>query len=304
MMTQTVKYHSPVLLEESIRGLNIRPDGIYIDVTFGGGGHSAEILKHLTTGKLIAFDKDEDCPAKEIHDSRFVFINHDFIYLKNFINYLNIKEVDGILADLGVSSHQFDKAERGFSFRFDSRLDMRMDKESNLTAYDIVNTYPEEKIAEIFYLYGEIRESRKLASQICQARKEKKIETTGQLYQLISRNFPLAQQKKKATLAFQALRMAVNHELEALQILLSTAAKVLVKHGRLVVISYHSLEDRMVKNFFKTGDFKGEELSDPITGEQKQIFRVITPKAIRPSEEEVAFNSRARSAKLRIAEKI
>lgn len=303
-MTQAVKYHVPVMLHKSIDGLNIRQDGIYVDATFGGGGHSAEILRRLGTGKLIAFDKDADSPGKSMKDERFYFINHDFIYLKNFLNYLNIAYIDGLIADLGVSSHQFDQPERGFSYRFDNKLDMRMDKDNPVSAYQVINEYEERQLTKIFQEFGEIKESKKLARVICQYRKSKPIETTGELEQLIRENTSFQNRKKITTLVFQALRIEVNNELNALKILLTTAGKVIKSGGRLVVISYHSLEDRLVKNFIRTGNFTGEPETDPLDGNKTLIFREVNKKVITPDKQEALNNSRARSAKMRIAEKL
>lgn len=296
-------YHNPVLLKECIEGLNIRPDGIYVDVTFGGGGHSREILKHLTTGKLYAFDQDEDALKNKIDDNRFVLIKQNFKYLKNFLKMYNALPVDGILADLGVSSYQFDIAERGFSIRFDeAKLDMRMDKTAKQTAEQVLNTYDENDLKTLFKFYGEIDNAGQLAKNIAHARKEKKIETVADLKIIIDKCVTKGRENKYLAQVFQALRIEVNKELEALKELLMQSMEVLKPGGRLVVISYHSLEDRMVKNMMRSGKFEGEVEKD-FFGNQLTPFVQISRKPIIAGEEEVLLNSRARSAKLRIAEK-
>jgi len=298
-----MEYHNPVLLKECIEGLNIDPAGIYVDVTFGGGGHSREILKHLTTGKLFAFDQDEDAVKNKINDERFVLVKQNFKYLKNMLRMYRALPIDGLLADLGVSSHQFDIAERGFSIRFDeAKLDMRMDKNVKQTAADILNTSTEEELKNIFKLYGEIDNVGSLARLITHARKEKKMETVGDLKQVIEKVVRKGRENKYYAQVFQALRIEVNKEMEALKELLTQSLEVLKPGGRLVVISYHSLEDRLVKNIMRSGKFEGEVEKD-FFGNQLTPFTQITRKPTTPSEEEITENNRARSAKLRIAEK-
>jgi len=297
-----MEYHNPVLLKECIDGLNINPEGIYVDVTFGGGGHSKEILKHLTTGKLYAFDQDEDAVKNKMEDERFVLIKQNFRYLKNFLRMYNALPIDGLLADLGVSSHQFDEAERGFSIRFDSKLDMRMDRNSNQTAADILNTYTEDELKRIFRLYGEVDNAGYLASVVFHSRKEKQIETVNDLKKAITKCVRKGKENQYYAQVFQALRIEVNKELDALQELLIQSLDVLKPGGRLVVISYHSLEDRLVKNFMRSGKFEGEIEKD-FYGNQLTPFKLITRKPIIPEATEIETNNRARSAKLRIAEK-
>jgi len=296
-------YHNPVMLHESVDGLNIKPDGIYVDVTFGGGGHSREILKRLGKGgRLIAFDQDEDALQNNIVDPRFLLLNNNFCYLKNFLKYHKAIPVDGILADLGVSSHQFDIAERGFSTRFESELDMRMNQKQELSARRIVNEYDQQKLSEIFWHYGEINNGGQLAGAIINFRKVKEIMTTADLKEAIARQIDKKNEIKYLAKVFQALRIEANMELEVLKDFLKQALEVLKPKGRLVVISYHSLEDRLVKNFFKAGNFDGEIEKD-FFGNTKVPFGLITKKAVIPNETEINDNSRARSAKLRIAEK-
>ncbi len=297
-----MEYHNPVLLKECIEGLNINPTGIYVDVTFGGGGHSKEILKHLTTGKLYAFDQDEDAVKNKIEDERFVLIKQNFRYLKNFLKLYNALPIDGLLADLGVSSHQFDEADRGFSIRYDAKLDMRMDRKSKLTAAEVINTYSEEDLKRIFKLYGEVNNAGYLASIIFHSKKEKNIETVNDLKVAITKCVRKGKENQYYAQVFQALRIEVNKELEALQELLVQSLEVLKPNGRLVVMSYHSLEDRLVKNYMRSGKFEGEVEKD-FYGNQLTPFKQITRKPIVPTEEEVETNSRARSAKLRVAEK-
>ncbi len=297
-----MEYHNPVLLKDCIDGLNINPKGIYVDVTFGGGGHSREILKHLTTGKLYAFDQDEDAVKNKIDDERFVLIRQNFRYLKNFLKMYNALPIDGLLADLGVSSHQFDEADRGFSTRFDAKLDMRMDQSSKLTAADVLNTYSEEDLKRIFKMYGEVDNAGRLAYLIVHGRNEKKIETVNDLKVAIEKCVKRGRENKYYAQVFQALRIEVNKELDALKELLMQSLEVLKPGGRLVVISYQSLEDKLVKNIIRSGKFEGEVEKD-FFGNQLAPFKAITRKAIIPTEEEVLANSRARSAKLRIAEK-
>ena len=295
-------YHVPVLLEESVSGLNIDPDGVYLDLTFGGGGHSREILKRLKDGCLIGFDQDSDALANVPDDSRFIFVNHNFRYLRNFLRYCGYDEADGILADLGVSSHEFDEAGRGFSFRFDAELDMRMNQRSRLKATDILNTYSEENLIRIFRNYGEVDNVRRLVDLIVNARTGKMITRSEEFLQVIAPCVPKQKEKKYLAQVYQALRIEVNGELEALEDMLKEAERALRPGGRLVVITYHSLEDRIVKNFLKSGNFEGEVEKD-FYGHVKRNFELVNRKVIVPSEEEIERNPRARSAKLRIAEK-
>ena len=295
-------YHVPVLLEESVSGLNIDPDGVYLDLTFGGGGHSREILKRLKDGCLIGFDQDSDALANVPDDSRFIFVNHNFRYLRNFLGYCGYDEADGILADLGVSSHEFDEAGRGFSFRFDAELDMRMNQRSRLKATDILNTYSEEDLTRIFRNYGEVDNVRRLVDLIVKARTEKMITRSEEFLQVIAPCVPKQKEKKYLAQVYQALRIEVNGELEALEDMLKEAERALRPGGRLVVITYHSLEDRIVKNFLKSGNFEGKVEKD-FYGHVKRNFELVNRKVIVPSEEEIERNPRARSAKLRIAEK-
>ncbi|MEO6901699.1 MAG: 16S rRNA (cytosine(1402)-N(4))-methyltransferase RsmH [Bacteroidia bacterium] len=296
-------YHNPVLLNECIDGLHINPKGIYVDVTFGGGGHSREILKKLTTGKLYAFDQDEEAIKNKIEDSRLVLIKQNFRYLKNFLKMHNVSSIDGLLADLGVSSHQFDEADRGFSTRFDAQLDMRMDQHSKQTAADIVNNYSEEELKRIFKLYGEVENAGRLAYVIFHARKEKQIITVSELKIAIEKCVRRGRENQYYAQVFQALRIEVNKELDVLQELLTQSLELLKHKGRLVVISYHSLEDRLVKNFMRSGKFEGEVEKD-FFGNKLTPFELITRKPIVPNDQENNDNTRARSAKLRIAEKI
>ena len=295
-------YHVPVLLEESVSGLNIDPDGVYLDLTFGGCGHSREILKRLKDGCLIGFDQDSDALANVPDDSRFIFVNHNFRYLRNFLRYCGYDEADGILADLGVSSHEFDEAGRGFSFRFDAELDMRMNQRSRLKATDILNTYSEEDLTRIFRNYGEVDNVRRLVDLIVKARTEKMITRSEEFLQVIAPCVPKQKEKKYLAQVYQALRIEVNGELEALEDMLKEAERALRPGGRLVVITYHSLEDRIVKNFLKSGNFEGKVEKD-FYGHVKRNFELVNRKVIVPSEEEIERNPRARSAKLRIAEK-
>ncbi len=299
-MEETV-YHIPVLLEESIEGMNIHPDGVYVDVTFGGGGHSKRILKELgPKGRLLSFDQDEDAERNIVDDKRFTFVRSNFRYLHNFLRYHDVEQVDAILADLGVSSHHFDDAERGFSFRFDGKLDMRMNKRAGMTAADVVNTYDEERLASLFYLYGELKNSRKLAAVIVKARNNQVIETIGDFLSIVKPLFGREREKKELAKVFQALRIEVNQEMEALKEMLQAATEALKPGGRLVVITYHSLEDRMVKNIMKTGNVEGKMEQD-FYGNVQSPLTPVNNKVIVPTEEEMQQNPRSRSAKLRIA---
>ena len=300
---EELTYHVPVLLKESVDGMNICPNGTYVDVTFGGGGHSREILSRLEKdGRLLGFDQDEDAERNIVDDPRFIFVRSNFRYLHNFLRYHDIEKVDAILADLGVSSHHFDDSERGFSFRFDGALDMRMNKRAGLTAADVVNTYAEERLADIFYLYGELKNSRKLASVIVKARANGQIKTIGEFLEIIKTLFGREREKKELAKVFQALRIEVNQEMEALKEMLTAATEALKPGGRLVVITYHSLEDRMVKNIMKTGNVEGKTTQD-FFGNLQTPFKLVNNKVIVPDEEEIERNPRSRSAKLRIAEK-
>ena len=295
-------YHNPVMLEECLEGLNINPEGTYADVTFGGGGHSRALLDRLTTGHLYAFDQDEDAARNAIDDPRFTFIPQNFKYLKNFIQLYHGGQLDGIIADLGVSSHQFDTPEKGFSTRFDGQLDMRMSQSTPNDAATVVNTYDQADLTRILSLYGEVQQAHLIASDIVMARNAEPIETTAQLRAAVERRLPRGKENKVLAQVFQALRIEVNQELDALTAFLSQCPDVLKAGGRLVVMSYHSLEDRLVKNFMKTGNAEGKEEKD-FFGNLLTPYQVITRKPIVPSEEEVERNSRARSAKLRIAER-
>ena len=300
---QMTDYHSPVMLRECIEGLDIKPDGIYVDVTFGGGGHSREILKNLSAkGRLLAFDQDADAQNNIPKDDRLTFIDQNFRYLKNNCRLQGAMPVDGILADLGVSSHQFDQPERGFSIRFDAELDMRMDQSTTLTAKEVINTYSEEDLHKIFGIYGEIKNAKTLAKTICTARLNGAINTVADLKQAIAKQTPKGKENKYLAQVFQALRIEVNQELEALREFLEQSVEVLKPGGRLVVMSYHSLEDRLVKNFIATGKFRGEVEKD-FFGNPIKPLDAVTRKAVTASAEEISQNNRARSAKLRIAVK-
>lgn len=302
-MTNDNVYHIPVLLEETIAGLNINPDGIYVDVTFGGGGHSKEILKHLSpNGHLYSFDQDKDAEQNIVADNRFTFVRSNFRYLKNWMRYYDIEYIDGLLADLGVSSHHFDAQERGFSFRFDGDLDMRMNQRGTKTAADIVNEYTEEQLANVFYLYGELKNSRKLAAAITRKRSERRIYTIGDFLEIIKPFFEREREKKEMAKVFQALRIEVNQEMDALKEMLQAASELLRPGGRLSVLTYHSLEDRIVKNFIKTGNVDGKMEKD-FFGNINTPFKAVNNKIIMASTEEQEKNPRSRSAKLRIAEK-
>jgi 16S rRNA (cytosine1402-N4)-methyltransferase len=297
-------YHVPVMLQPCIDGLNIKPDGVYVDVTFGGGGHSREILKHLgPKGRLIAFDQDPDAQANIPDDERFIFIDQNFGFLKNNLRLKGFRAVDGILADLGVSSHQFDVPQRGFSIRHNADLDMRMDQHRDLTAAEILNTYTEDKLHKIFGIYGEVKNAKSLARAIVTSRLEQPFTDIDSLKSAIAGYIPKGKENKYLAQVFQALRIEVNAEIQVLEDFLQQAADVLKPGGHLVVMSYHSLEDRPVKNFMAKGKFQGEVEKD-FFGNQQKPFNVITRKAIIATDEEIAQNNRARSAKLRIAEKI
>lgn len=312
-MEEVMTYHVPVLLKESVDGLNIGKGGNYVDVTFGGGGHSREILGRLDkNGHLYSFDQDADAEKNAFSNDRasceevegkFTFVRSNFRFLKNFLKYYEVEEIDGLLADLGVSSHHFDDSERGFSFRFEGKLDMRMNQRAGMTAADVVNTYDEKTLADIFYLYGELKNARKLASVLVNARKNKKVETIGDFLDIIKPLFGKDREKKELAKVFQALRIEVNHEMDALKEMLKSATEMLRPGGRLVVITYHSLEDRIVKNLMKTGNVEGREDKD-FFGRVNTPFHLINNKVIVPSQEEQERNPRSRSAKLRIAEKI
>ncbi|MDA9245246.1 16S rRNA (cytosine(1402)-N(4))-methyltransferase RsmH [Polaribacter sp.] len=295
-----MNYHNPVLLKESIDALSIKEDGVYVDVTFGGGGHSREILSRLgPKGKLFAFDQDPDALENLIDDARFVLIPENFRFISRFLRFHRIKKVDGVLADLGVSSHQFDEAERGFSIRFDGDLDMRMNQKSKVSAKEIINNYSEEKLAEILFLYGELRNSRNIAKTIVEQREVAKIETSFQLKEVLQKYLPNAKEHKILAQIFQAIRIEVNEELDALREFLEQIPNLLTANGRLSVIAYHSLEDRLVKRFIRTGMFRGELEKDAFGNSNEPLQKV--GKLIVPSTEEIKGNNRARSAKLRIA---
>lgn len=298
-------YHIPILLHESVDGLNIHPSGTYVDVTFGGGGHSREILRRLgDDGHLYSFDQDADAEGNIPEgDERFTFVRSNFRYLTNWMRYYGVDHIDGLIADLGVSSHHFDAEERGFSFRFDAPLDMRMNGRAGMTAADIVNRYDEERLANVLYLYGELKNSRKLAAAMVKARALKAVETIDDLLQIVKPFMPREREKKDLARVFQALRIEVNHEMDALHEMLEAALKVLRPGGRLVVLTYHSLEDRMVKNFVRSGRMDGKVEQD-FFGRKLTPWRAVNNKVIVPDEEEQRTNPRSRSAKLRIAEKL
>ncbi len=298
-------YHIPVLLHETVDGLNIQPGGIYVDVTFGGGGHSREILRRLDTkAHLYSFDQDADAEQNIPQgDERFTFVRSNFRYLKNWMRYYGVEHIDGLLADLGVSSHHFDDEERGFSFRFDAPLDMRMNERAGITAADIVNRYSEEQLADVFYLYGEMKNSRRLSSAIVKARAAHALQTIDDLLQVVKPLMPREREKKDLARVFQALRIEVNHEMDALREMLEAALSMLRPGGRLSVLTYHSLEDRMVKNFIRAGRIDGKVQQD-FYGRRLTPWRAINNKVILPSQQEQEENPRSRSAKLRIAEKL
>ena len=302
-MTTIDTYHVPVLLDESINGLNLHPDGVYIDGTFGGGGHSREILRRLPQGsRLFSFDQDADAERNIVDDDRFTFVRSNFRYLKNWMRYYEIDHIDGLLADLGVSSHHFDDESRGFSFRFDAPLDMRMNNRADKTAADIVAEYDEEALADIFYLYGELKNSRRIASELVKARQQHALATTQDFLHVVEPFFKREREKKDMARLFQALRIEVNHEMEALKEMLAAATQLLAPGGRLSVITYHSLEDRIVKNVMKTGNAEGKMIQD-FYGRIETPYRLVNNKVIVPTDEEQQRNPRSRSAKLRIAEK-
>lgn len=298
-----MEYHNPVLLHETVDGLNIKPDGVYVDVTFGGGGHSKEILKRLgPNGKLFAFDQDEDAIANALPDERFTLIHENFRYIKRFLRFHGVKSVDGILADLGVSSHQFDVPERGFSTRFEADLDMRMSKRNELDAYKVINEYDEANLKRVFLDYGELKVAPALARTIVDAREKKDIKTSEELKTVLSKYLPEKVKNKVLAQIYQAIRIEVNQEMEVLKEFLEQSLEILKPEGRLSVISYHSLEDRLVKRFMKNGMFEGEPERD-FFGNFSVPFKLVG-KLIIPTDEEIKINNRARSAKLRIAEKI
>nr|WP_315186126.1 16S rRNA (cytosine(1402)-N(4))-methyltransferase RsmH [uncultured Flavobacterium sp.] len=302
-MTTKMEYHNPVLLQESVDGLNIKPDGVYVDVTFGGGGHSKEILKRLgPDGKLFAFDQDEDALANALEDERFTLINENFRFIKRFLRFYGVKGVDGILADLGVSSHQFDVAERGFSTRFDAELDMRMSQKNDLNAYRVVNEYDDANLRRVFLDYGELKNAPALSRTIIEAREVQPIKTTDELKEVLARYLPERVRNKILAQIYQAIRIEVNQEMDVLKEFLEQSLEILNPGGRLSVISYHSLEDRLVKRFIKNGMFEGEPERD-FFGNFSVPFKTVG-KLIVPNNEEIKLNNRARSAKLRIAEKI
>jgi 16S rRNA (cytosine1402-N4)-methyltransferase len=299
-------YHIPVLLRESVDGLDIQRDGVYVDVTFGGGGHSKEILSRLgAKGHLYSFDQDADAEKNIVNDDRFTFVRSNFRYIENWMQYYGVEHIDGLLADLGVSSHHFDDETRGFSFRFDAPLDMRMNNRAGKTAAEVLNDYTEEQLADVFYLYGELKDARRIARAIVKARQQERIETTGQLLQVLGIHVdsPNSQWKKDMAKIYQALRIEVNHEMDALRDMLRSATNLLAKEGRLSVITYHSLEDRIVKNVMKVGNVEGKVEQD-FFGRISSPFRLVSNKVITPTEDEQQTNPRSRSAKLRIAEKI
>lgn len=304
MTTTADTYHVPVLLKASVDGLDIRPDGIYVDVTFGGGGHSKEILSRLgNNGHLYSFDQDADAERNIVDDKRFTFVRSNFRYLKNWMRYHEVEQVDGILADLGVSSHHFDAEQRGFSFRYDAPLDMRMNSRAGMTAAQLLNTVDEDELTRILRLYGEIKNPHRLAMMLVNRRSQQPFATTGDLADCVRPLLGAAREKKELAKVFQALRIAVNHEMEALEEMLAAATQLLAPGGRLVVLTYHSLEDRLVKNFMRAGNAEGKVEQD-FFGNRLAPLRPVNNKVIVPSVEEQEENSRSRSAKLRIAERI
>ncbi|MDQ3393592.1 MAG: 16S rRNA (cytosine(1402)-N(4))-methyltransferase RsmH [Bacteroidota bacterium] len=304
-LVETMEYHIPVMLTECLEGLNIKPEGTYVDVTFGGGGHSKAILERIEAGKLLSFDQDDDArvKAEEIGSANFTFVQANFRYLKRYLKLHGVKQVDGILADLGISSHQIDVAERGFSTRFDADLDMRMDQKASRTAMDVVNEYPEAELHKVLGMYGEVKNAKTLAAAIVSARSRGAIKSIQDLKSILEKLAPRNREFKYYAQVFQGLRIEVNDEIKALEDLLMQSLEVLAPGGRIVVLSYHSLEDRMVKNFFNMGKFHGEVEKD-FFGNQLRPLRAITRKPVSPTEAEIKANNRARSAKLRIAEKV
>ena len=303
MITTAETYHVPVLLKESVDGLDIQPDGIYVDVTFGGGGHSKEILSRLgKKGHLYSFDQDADAEKNIVDDDRFTFVRSNFRYISQWMRYYEVEKIDGLLGDLGVSSHHFDDETRGFSFRFDAPLDMRMNKRAGQTAADILNNYSEEQLADVFYLYGELKNARRIAKAICDCRRQHEITTTGQLAEAVESLMRSEREKKDMAKLYQALRIEVNHEMDALRDMLKGATDLLREGGRLSIITYHSLEDRIVKNVMKAGNAEGKVEQD-FYGRISSPYRLVE-KMITPTEDEQQRNPRSRSAKLRIAEKI
>ncbi|GAA0739391.1 MULTISPECIES: 16S rRNA (cytosine(1402)-N(4))-methyltransferase RsmH [Flavobacteriaceae] len=299
----TMEYHNPVLLNETVEGLDIKPDGVYVDVTFGGGGHSKAILKQLgPDGKLFAFDQDQDALSNALEDERFTLINENFRFIKRFLRFYGVKQVDGILADFGVSSHQFDVAERGFSTRFESELDMRMNQNSHLSAYNVINDYEEEQLRQVFYQYGELRQAPAMARVIVEERSKAEIKTSEQLKLVLKRFLQPKRENKILAQIYQAIRIEVNQEIEVLKELLLQTPELLKKGGRLSFISYHSLEDRLVKRFIRNGLFEGEPERDVFGNFEVPLKKVGN--LIVPTQEEIKINNRARSAKLRIAEKL
>lgn len=305
-MSDDATYHVPVLLKESIDGLNINPDGVYVDVTFGGGGHSREILSRLSSrGCLFSFDQDADAENNIPGDDRLTFVRSNFRFLKNWMRYYGVGKIDGLLADLGVSSHHFDDETRGFSFRWDAPLDMRMNKRAGTTAAELINNADEAKLADVMYQYGELRQARRIASAIVKARTSHQILTTGDLEKVVKPLLPPAREKKELARVFQALRIEVNHEMDALRDMLQSATEMLAEGGRLVVITYHSLEDRIVKNVMNADAGEDRNSSEQLLyGRSRSVYRKVNNKVITPSEEEQQLNPRSRSAKLRVAEKI
>ena len=300
---ETNSYHIPVMLQECLDGLNIKPNGIYVDATYGGGGHSRAILNLIPEGKLIAFDQDNDAVGEVTDAENLIFIEQNFEFIRNFLAFYKIPKVDGILADLGISSHQIDEEKRGFSFRFDAALDMRMNQEQALDAKSIINQYDVEKLTHLFRTYGELKYAWKLANKIVSYRKENPIETTGQLVSLAEEFLVPNKRNKELAQLFQAIRIEVNSELDVLKNLLQYSAEVLAPGGRLVVMSYHSLEDKLVKTFMQSGNFEGDVQTDAF-GNKLVPFKIVNRKPITASEEELAINPRSRSARLRIAEKL
>lgn len=304
MNGECMTYHVPVLLDASVEGLGIKEGGVYVDVTFGGGGHSKEILRRLPEdGHLYSFDQDADAERNVVDDDRFTFVRSNFRYIKNFMRYYGVESLDGVLADLGVSSHHFDDSERGFSFRFECKLDMRMNQRAGKTAADVLNNYDEASLADVFYLYGELKNSRKIASAVVKRRAVKSFADIADLLEVVKPMFGKEREKKELAKVFQALRIEVNQEMEALKEMLLAATELLKPGGRLSVITYHSLEDRMVKNLMKTGNCEGREEKD-FFGRSNSPFRLVNNKVIVPDDDEQERNPRSRSAKLRIAEKI